>query len=513
MTQQQTNENPATGSNESIIFGIFDRLYDHGHAAVDVVLAPAKPDGSPDWESADPANVELLPEDEWPADENIAKRACVVVSNVDGCDPESTFILIREDGRSGFAQIHGPACDRPIAEHIVARDIGAKPPEREPSPLAESIAKLFSEKPVLQADNQNDQKFGKFIVTRFRDLGKSRPKPFVVKGVRSAGEASYTVAKPGGGKSVIETDIAYHVATGRDWHGRKVEQGLAVYIAAERKALQDRRVMALRKHFDDEGVDVPLVVIGGKPNLTDDKRVDALAMVRLIKALEAEYGLPCRHVTIDTLARSFGGKNQNATEDMSKFVHNIDILMESLPTAHINIVHHEGWETGRAKGSIDLDGAVDVSFQVRKANGVYTLACDGANDGVEGDVLSFTMQSVSLGTDDDGESITAPVVVRSAGVASTMAEKALTTQALAEKEAMEDLAELSAGGHPVGGGMWQSKYQERYPDANVHTIASRWKRAVRALEKADRVTSSGSPKVFRSVEVQDAGATEVHALN
>jgi hypothetical protein len=70
----------------------------------------------------------------------------------------------------------------------------------------------------------------------------------------------------------------------------------------------------------------------------------------------------------------------------------------------------------RGKGAIDLDGAIDVSFVVTvKGSGlakVFTLACTGANDGEEGPVTSFRLESVALGTDADGKPTTAPVVVQ-----------------------------------------------------------------------------------------------------
>lgn len=508
----------STSETRDLTFGIYDRLYDHGHCTADVVLAPATADGEPDWERADPANVEALPADEWPEDEQQAKRACVIVSNVDGCDPESTFIVRLDPETRGpeFVQVHGPEADRPIAENIIARDIGAEPAVPPKTKLMESLDALAAkferetEERHAKAANQNDQKIGKFTVTRFRDLGHARPKKHIVKGVRAAGEASYTAAKPGCGKSVIETDIAYHIAAGREWHGRKVVRGLAVYFAAERKALTDRRVMALQQHYGD--FDIPLVVIGGKPNLTDDKRIDVTNMVQIIRGLEKEYFLPCRHVTIDTLARTFGGKDQNAAADMMKYISSIDIMMEALPEAHINVIHHEGHDTGRAKGAIDLDGAVDVSFRVTHSGGTYKLICDGANDGVEGDVLCFTMRSVTLGTDEDGEPITAPVVVRATDVAGLVANTK-TVQAKAETDAMTIITELASGGHPVGGGLWLAKYQELYPDDNPRTVKSRWDRAVKALEAGGRVHSSGKPKVYALDEMQILDASEMQAFN
>ena len=86
------------------------------------------------------------------------------------------------------------------------------------------------------------------------------------------------------------------------------------------------------------------------------------------------------------------------------------------PAAHIAAIHHSPWSDDRGKGAIDLDGAIDVSFVVNvDGTGpakVFTLECTGANDGEEGPVTSFRLESIALGTDDDGNVTTAPVVVQ-----------------------------------------------------------------------------------------------------
>ncbi|MDH2350871.1 AAA family ATPase [Bradyrhizobium sp. SSUT112] len=87
----------------------------------------------------------------------------------------------------------------------------------------------------------------RFQVTWFDDVDQSAAKEEILQGVLGAGEFSLFVAKPGTGKSVLVGDIGCHIAAGREWHGRKVKQGLVVFFAAERKKLTERRVAAWRK--------------------------------------------------------------------------------------------------------------------------------------------------------------------------------------------------------------------------------------------------------------------------
>lgn len=160
----QPKETSADDSRQALVFGIYDRLLGHEHCSPDVVLAPAKADGEPDWDNAGPANLEALPADEWPEDPQQAKRAAVIVDHLDGCAADtSMLVFLREDGEPSMIQIAGSDLDGDIAMRIIGRDIGAKPPQRKPSPLAESLAKLSADlfppksAPVAANDNVPDK--------------------------------------------------------------------------------------------------------------------------------------------------------------------------------------------------------------------------------------------------------------------------------------------------------------------------------------------------------------------
>ncbi|MBZ9943459.1 AAA family ATPase [Mesorhizobium sp. BR1-1-13] len=249
----------------------------------------------------------------------------------------------------------------------------------------------------------------RFEKTWFDEIEEGAPKETLIKGLLGVGEYTTISGLPGTGKSVIVTDIACHVAAKMDWHGRKLKKhGLVVYVAAERKKLTERRMMAFRKHHGVK--DVPLLVVGGRLDFTRNLD-DARALIALIKEAETETDLPCVWVIIDTLTRVFGAGDQNASKDMTKFVQSCDEILLATQ-AHVTAIHHSSWSGERGKGAIDLDGAVDASYMVKKEHGKYRLVCDGTNDGDEGDILAFKMESIELSQDEDGEPTTAPVVVK-----------------------------------------------------------------------------------------------------
>jgi RecA-family ATPase len=236
----------------------------------------------------------------------------------------------------------------------------------------------------------------RFQVTWFDDVDKSTAKQWIVKDVIGAGEFSLWVAKPGTAKSVLLCDIGCHIAAGKAWHGRKVDPGLVVFFAAERKALTERRIAAWRKTHNETGV--PFAVVGGKLDLTTGL-IDAKALALSIKGMEEKSGLPCRLVILDTVTRTFGAGDQNSSKDMQRFIQSADELTRATG-AHVAAIHHSGHVGERGKGAIDLDGAIDVSYGINVTGTgptkVFKLECTGANDGDEGDITSFRLDSVEL---------------------------------------------------------------------------------------------------------------------
>jgi len=346
---------------------------------------------------------------------------------------------------------------------------------------------------VSKAGSNSDR----FQLTWFDDIADSVPKEMIIKGAFGVKEFTTVSGLPGTGKSVILTDAACHVACGLEWQGRKVKKGLVVYVAAERKILTERRMLAFRKRH---GVaEVPLLVIGGRVDLTKDL-TDARAIADVVNAASAEVDAPCVWIILDTLTRVFGSGDQNASKDMGKFIQSCDEIMDATG-AHVTAVHHTGWSGERAKGAIDLDGAVDASFLVKKNGGAYQLVCDGTNDGEDGTICHFRMESVEVGVDEDGEPTTAPVVVPAANAADGII-KAETGYAAKALEALVATIE-SDGIEPEGEafpddirvvkeGDWRAAFYASQPaETTPDTLRKRFKRAKESLIARQRAAELG----------------------
>jgi hypothetical protein len=346
----------------------------------------------------------------------------------------------------------------------------------------------------------------KFEITWFDDVDQSVAKEEIVQGLLGAGEFSLFVAKPGTAKSVLVGDIGCHIAAGMEWHGRKVKQGLVVFFAAERKKLTERRIAAWSKKHRVKGI--PFVVVGGKLDLTSGI-IDAKTLAMTIKGLEEKSDRKCVLIILDTVTRTFGPGDQHQSRDMQRYVQSVDELNRATG-AHIAAIHHSPWSDDRGKGAIDLDGAIDVSFVVNvKGSGlakVFTLSCTGSNDGEEGPVTSFRLESVPLGSDPDGKVTTAPVVVQADVVTNDGSNlKGNTAKALDSLErAIEEHGECPPdGSHGFADGVvtvtrdqWRMQFyadaRVKEPNVEDNTLKQRFTRATSELvEKQEMVNAVG----------------------
>jgi hypothetical protein len=399
-----------------------------------------------------------------------------------------------------LAEIHLPgkaSVERALAE------FDKQLAQRKPAKAANDNGPRLTAPPSVLAALQKDR----FEITWVDDVNKAKAKEEILKGVLGAGEFTLFVAKPGTAKSVLLCDMGLHIAAGKDWYGRKVRQGLVVFFAAERKPLTERRIDAWTKHHGLSNF--PFVVIGGKLDLTTGV-IDAKALAATINNCEEKCGFKCVLIILDTVTRTFGAGDQHQSRDMQRYIQSVDLLHRAT-TAHVAAIHHSPWSDERGKGAIDLDGAVDASFGITvKGTGptkVFTLAGTGANDdGDEGPIMSFKLDSVELGTDADGNVTIAPVVVPVDVVKPFDGAdlKGNTAKALDSLErAIAEHGECPPDGSPgfpddvstVSRDQWRHQFyadtRAKEPAIPDTTLRQRFKRATGELIDADQVGATG----------------------
>ena len=517
VTTAQPKDTPTTDGRESLVLGIYDRLYDHGHCAVDVVLAPAKDDGAPDWERADPATVEALPHDLFPDD--AADRACVIVSNVDGCDPDATFLVRFVDDKPDLIQIHGPEIDRPIAEQIIARDIGAVPPVSVASKLQESLAKLAEKferetEQRHQAANDNNPPAGKApwqAIDPADYAGKPVPaRQWYIDGMIPARNVTLLSGDGGTGKSLLALQIATAGALGIGTLDLKPRPGRTLVLAAE-----DEWDEVHRRLFD--------ICAANHADLSD---LRGMMRVLPLAGHDAELARPDRNkvmqptermqwlvdnlvafrpalVVLDSSADLFGGDEINRNQ-VRWFVSTLRGLAMELDTAMMLLSHPsvQGMQTGTGlSGSTAWNNSVRSRLYLtadKEDDDLRVLRGMKANYGRKGDELRMRWQDGVFMLDDGKPTAAAGLVNKKA-----------------ERVFLALLSQFNRNGQTVSdasGANYAPKRFSEHPDAagvNKKALAEAMQRL---LDRGDiKIIMVGKPSAQRKkliVAAEDFGPAE-----
>ena len=135
------------------------------------------------------------------------------------------------------------------------------------------------------------------------------PPDELVQGILTAGAGSMLYGDSNSGKTFFTIDMACAVARGVPWMGRKTEQGLVVYVAAESPASVRSRLQAYQQHHQCR---VPNFAIVQSPLDLFSSDTDTEALIALVKLVERRRGQKVRLIVGDTLARLSAGANENS---------------------------------------------------------------------------------------------------------------------------------------------------------------------------------------------------------
>ncbi|MBZ9706091.1 AAA family ATPase [Mesorhizobium sp. ESP7-2] len=274
----------------------------------------------------------------------------------------------------------------------------------------------------------------KFEFERFSDAADAAlndTRAALIKGILDQGAMTVLYGPSNVGKTFVAMDIAYHIAAGLPYDGRKTVKGCVIYVAAEGGRGARRRVRALRDKY--RGEDVQFLLL---PSSVDLRRPDA-DLKPLVSAIQA-LGVPVLLIVVDTLSRAMAGGDENSSVDMGYIVNHFDAL-RAHTSAHLLVVHHSGKNAAQgARGHSLLRAATDTEIEI--AAGSIEVTKQREMDGSWS--TGFTLEVRTLGVDADGDPITSCTVklVKGAGVSVGVA----TPKEADVLKAVEVLSALSA---------------------------------------------------------------------
>lgn len=226
---------------------------------------------------------------------------------------------------------------------------------------------------------------------------------WLVKGAIQADAVGVFFGGGGTFKSFIALDLALHVAHGLPWLGRRTKQGPVLFIAAEGGAGIWSRVQAWHTDRKLRWQDAPVQVVPAAVSLATDSW-------RVVDAAQAK-GITPSMVVVDTLSQTYAGE-ENSANEMAAYLRELGMRFRQLWQCAVLVIHHSGHvATERPRGSSAIRNNVDFLMGAFRdeTEMLATVSCIKQKDGELFPDATFSMRKVTLGTDEDGDTVTSLV--------------------------------------------------------------------------------------------------------
>lgn len=293
----------------------------------------------------------------------------------------------------------------------------------------------------------------------------------LVEGVLTAGDGSVLYGDSNSGKTFVMIDMACAVARGVPWMGKRTEQGLVVYLAAESPVSVRRRLQTYQKHH---GVKVPNFAIVQSPIDLFDGEADTDKVIEVVRQLEQQRGQKARLIIGDTLARLSAGANENAGQDMGLVVRRFDRIRAECK-AHFCLIHHSGKNAAAgSRGWSGVRAAVDTEIEISDSPTGRCCEIKKQRDlGTKDERIGFRLDTVAMGLTKWGAVASSCVVVADAAPVKQQVKR----MGEIEGAVLEFLAAHKIG---IKRAVVVNHFDGRYDSSNVY-------RAIRTLVTAQAV--------------------------
>lgn len=223
------------------------------------------------------------------------------------------------------------------------------------------------------------------------------------------GDMVLTYGASGSGKSFLAVDMGLSIARGVPFLGKETRKGAVIYQAGEGGKGLLKRMKAYRQEHRVAGT-LPFVLLPDRVNLFGPDG-DVQAFIEECLAQKAYLPEPLALIVIDTFSTASPGANENTSEDMGRMLAAGHELQERTGAA-VMWVHHKNAAGDRERGHSSLRANSDSALEVSKEEetGNRTLRVVKVKDGEDGEKIGFELQSVQIGTYDDGKPMTSCVV-------------------------------------------------------------------------------------------------------
>lgn len=303
---------------------------------------------------------------------------------------------------------------------------------------------------------------------------EARPtRPYVVKGLIGERDVAAIVGAPGAGKSLLAPYLGFRVAQGEEPFGRRTKPGGVFYVAAEDGHGMAARVRALRSAYGDAEA---FQLVEGVTDLLSRDSTDRKELARAVEDRRPSL------IIIDTLAIAFPGLEENDAKAMGDVVAVARALTKW--GAAVVLIHHDTKQgDGLPRGHSVLNGALDLSLHLKRDGSLVRVRPTKNRNGSTDQELAFSVGTIHLGTDEDGDPIYAAICDEADASDLPSPGKPLPDPS---KAALEILEGLARGGRPVTRDEWREACLDSPKVSGAEKRDDRGKAFRRALEELAR---------------------------
>ena len=294
---------------------------------------------------------------------------------------------------------------------------------------------------------------------------------YIVKHLVAPGDVGAIIGPPSTGKSMLAPYLAYAVAQGRRVFGLRVKAGRTLYVAAEDFTGMRQRVHALKLRHGD-APDFALAEVG---NLREPLNVTTLRDT--VTAYQPAL------VVIDTLGAAWAGLDENSSQDMGAVVAVARAL--AAQGCAVLLIHHIAKHgDGTPRGHSVLNGTLDMSLRLEPADegGIIRGVLGKNRNGSTDRAIAFRYEAMTLGQDDDGDDVTAPLAIELAGASAGRQRPDKLPKAA--RSALHTLRSMVASDPGCGGQVDEAAWRARCDDERIVSQADNTPSRERAFRRA-----------------------------
>jgi hypothetical protein len=257
--------------------------------------------------------------------------------------------------------------------------------------------------PLYDVDPEAITALNRFSFRTPSELASLPKMPWLVKNILPATGIAAIFGQSGSGKSFWALDLLAHLSLGRDFYNKKTTACPVVYVCLEGAGGVSNRMIAWSKHHNQKLPDTFRTVTDQLSLFNQDAKPFALAI--------KNQGLEAGVIVIDTLNQSAPTADENTSADMGRIIQNA-MTLQRLTESLVILVHHSGKDTTKGmRGHSSLLAALDVAIEVKRTPAGREWALSKAKDADDTGKYSFRLESVPLGTDEDGDTVNSCVAL------------------------------------------------------------------------------------------------------